>query len=733
VATLGIDGFARTTDPQVFVVPPRSVLYDSTPVDVYFTATFTKLVPSALIKGSLSAGYAGKPPASPASPIHDPTRPVRDVLHLPMPPGAGVQTVNLYWQPDGAASPSVADTLNINVVATPKYQPRAPYDLVSEEIDPNGFLFNPRYGWQNKRFYETGRRDLWSLDMRPDIYANCLSAAEPQSWVAWYNDYNPFRNGYCKHSPGASSYSQQYCGQDLPAPYQASGPISCSSWSWKDNPDAAISGVACAESSPYTSPYHTYGHLNLGVVTLDGVARWDNAQHEGMWDYDWCTDLYPLHGVAVNNHHCDPIEHVPGDKECNASIDEPWVHTEINPRLFADHFDRGFWGDIRQAVHDAQYDCMACVLTALAGDPAGTLCKRAGGCNDDLSYSSVATGKQQATVAPSISGKRAIMIGLLGFDTGHDDAGAELHPVFGEAIHYGGTPLSAARHYTNALDQQQHDCYNPSVDDHFDRGCDYAYLHPELDPLWDVPVHPDDDVWAIWATNFGDEGFCSSRALHVLDGPDSIIGPPGLSTMAFRLPWAKDESGRPMADVEILGSTNFGLRIQHDIGRSDATYFTSTETGKSITVTFQLLPSDAHAFWVGDLHLKWKPSAPGPIAVLPAPPKPNLTPLAKPTMARALPAQESVMAKAQMTDAQRRAYYTALKSRPAIPVPPIVKTITGTRISKPPPPPPPIQPRAHVGGKVLAPGAAEEQAFLKRALCATYSGNVPRAPSGFCK
>jgi hypothetical protein len=63
----------------------------------------------------------------------------------------------------------------------------------------------------------------------------------------------------------------------------------------------------------------------------------------------------------------------------------------------------------------------------------------------------------------------------------------------------------------------------------------------------------------------------------------------------------------------------------------------------------------------------------------------------------------------------------------------VAKSVVGTRRVAPPPPAPQIQPRAHVGGKVLSQGAAEENAAAKRALCAAYGGKVPKAPADFCK
>src|SRR5271167_1443710 len=98
-----------------------------------------------------------------------------------------------------------------------------------------------------------------------------------------------------------------------------------------------------------------------------------------------------------------------------------------------------------------------------------------------------------------------------------------------------------------------------------------------------------DDTWALWAANYGDDGYCSTGALHVLDGSESIIGRNELPTLSFRLPWAKDAAGHPMTDVEVLeDATNFALHAAKDIGRTDAIYDVAINRGANIVVTFHM-------------------------------------------------------------------------------------------------------------------------------------------------
>ena len=57
-------------------------------------------------------------------------------------------------------------------------QTRAPYDLVWDSLDDNGFPLNPRWGKQDKYMFGTGSRDLWVPQARPRIYEDCLNMAE---------------------------------------------------------------------------------------------------------------------------------------------------------------------------------------------------------------------------------------------------------------------------------------------------------------------------------------------------------------------------------------------------------------------------------------------------------------------------------------------------------------------------------------------------------------------------
>ncbi len=675
--------------PRAFSPPGVDVLYDTTDVSVSFEVKNQSGAPlNGYVTASMRNANDYTNPSSFAVQNLAPATSVKGTVSAGRPLGAGTQTVHLYWR--DAATPALSqggfkwtetDTLTVNVAATPRYVKRAPYDLAFEDVDPNGFPLNARFGKQDEFFYKTGSRDLWQTAARPHIWDDCLKAAERQTGVSANNDYNAFENGYCKHSPGVlnSILDPAYCRGDKQVDgYQPGGTIYCASWSWKDDPFLLKCGT-----SPYLTPFHIEGHINFTVATYEGIARWDNAQAEYNFDSDWCMDLYTFHGVGISNQQ-----------------DELWIHTEHDPKNVGDGFDRGFWKEFRDKIKNGQEYC------------------------GDLQFCQGTKNNQAKTVGPLINGKRAIVIGLLGLDMGHSDAGSELHPVYGMAIHTGARPRSQSGYIWDP---------NPRVDDN-------VYLHPESDPWFDTPQNANDDTWAIWAANFGSEGYCSTRALHVLDGDESIIGRKVFPTMGFRLPWtnyvsADGNTVLPMADVEVLDSTNFTLKAKPDVARNNASYSVFTDRGKSVTIIFDMLPSSAEPYWFGELHLKWK-APPAAFAEFKAAAlylkPPEIA--AKSQVAKSNEAENPTISR--MTEAQKSAFVAQMKNRGATPPLVINKSLVGTRrvVNGPAPaPPPPIQPHAPATLKALASGGAEENAAAKRSICAAYRGKVPNAPADYCK
>jgi hypothetical protein len=713
---LSIDKVQRTGPPPatVFVPPSADVLYDSAPVTVSFTLTNPTWQP---LTGRITGNFGGL--SFPASyPVNQltPHSSAQATLVLGNPAAAGSQTVNLFYQERELIGPEKRETWNtvastkmpIDVLNTPGYESRAPYDLVYESIDDNGFPLNPRWGTQDKYFFDTGSRDLWVPRARPDILVDCYNHAEHQDFNGINNDYDAFRNGYCKHSPGVlnSDLNPSYCQGDKEVDgYQPGGPVYCASFAWKDTPWAGKCGLVSTDMNDiggdggFVVTFHNSGHENFAVVTYDGIMNWDNAQPEYFGDSDWCIDLYTLHGAGVT-----------GRKDA-----DKFVHTEFDPKNVGDQFDHGFWGSLRDKIHQAQ-----------GGECCGDTNPNPFDGFGLFQYSTAVVNNEMKTVAPDINGHRAIVIGLLGIDVGHNDASSELHPVYGMAIHISGNPLKDGG-------CRGHDG---------DATCQETYLHP--DPSFDVvkPGNLNDDTWAIWAANYGDEGYCSTRALHVLDGDQSIIGRRDFPTLTFRIPWAKDQYGQDMKDVDVLfPQTNFVQYPQVDAARNQEKWDWAIDRGdhKGIVITFHLWPSAVRPVWFGELHLKWTP-APRPTFVAPAAVRPGAElPAHSATATVQMPPKPELLSTMMgMTAAQQRAFAKAMMNRPSVPAPVVRRAIVGTPNRVPPPSPPPPQSlhgvMPHVpSNTVLSPGAAEEDLAVRHALCAAYEGHVPKLPVDFCQ
>lgn len=131
-----------------------------------------------------------------------------------------------------------------------------------------------------------------------------------------------------------------------------------------------------------------------------------------------------------------------------------------------------------------------------------------------------------------IDGKYAVMTGLFGLDCAHS-CGSELHPVW----------LFALR----------------------------------------VSDTPNDETWAIFVRNWGNEGFCGDQE-HYLD----------LQTLRIRLPWRAGASAVTVSKAEFLTNSSqvTGPSLEPVINRS-------------VSVVFTLPPPEQHARVNGVLHLQW--------------------------------------------------------------------------------------------------------------------------------
>jgi hypothetical protein len=143
-------------------------------------------------------------------------------------------------------------------------------------------------------------------------------------------------------------------------------------------------------------------------------------------------------------------------------------------------------------------------------------------------------GASDATKRTMINGRPAIMAGLVGTDCEHD-CYSEIHPVWALAIH--------------------------------------------------VKDDPNDDVWAVFVRNFGNEGFCS-RYQHLVLFPNNRY--------TFSLPWRAGATG-----VSTTTGTGFYANL------SGMSYWWGAVPGQNVSLTVQLLSPYSYPRVHGELHLRW--------------------------------------------------------------------------------------------------------------------------------
>ncbi len=111
----------------------------------------------------------------------------------------------------------------------------------------------------------------------------------------------------------------------------------------------------------------------------------------------------------------------------------------------------------------------------------------------------------------------------------------------------------------------------------------------ELHPTWVLAIHvqddPDDDVWAVFMRNWGNEGFCSS-AQHEVSWPRDRF--------TLTLPWRAGA-----AAVELHDATRFLANAEGVSG------WWRDEPGEAVTLTLALPPPSARTRVHGELHLRW--------------------------------------------------------------------------------------------------------------------------------
>ncbi|PYK98766.1 MAG: hypothetical protein DME32_13745 [Verrucomicrobia bacterium] len=113
----------------------------------------------------------------------------------------------------------------------------------------------------------------------------------------------------------------------------------------------------------------------------------------------------------------------------------------------------------------------------------------------------------------------------------------------------------------------------------------------EIHPVWAMAIHvqddPDDDRWAFFARNWGNEGYCASK-LEVLN----------TQSFTFRLPW------RPGAtQVDVIGQNFLWRSSDNASGTIDP-----RPNEQALLVTLNLAAPNEKDRVNGELHLKWQGS-----------------------------------------------------------------------------------------------------------------------------
>jgi len=122
--------------------------------------------------------------------------------------------------------------------------------------------------------------------------------------------------------------------------------------------------------------------------------------------------------------------------------------------------------------------------------------------------------------------------------------------------------------------------------------------HTELHPAWAMAIHdryaqsPNDDVWAIFARNWGNEGLCSGSQWNL-----------DLQTITLRLPWRKGATSVSVAKSSFLFGPDDLSAANKALVSGPAVTPLPDKTG--VLVTFTLPPPLAHARINGELHLQW--------------------------------------------------------------------------------------------------------------------------------
>jgi hypothetical protein len=213
--------------------------------------------------------------------------------------------------------------------------------------------------------------------------------------------------------------------------------------------------------------------------------------------------------------------------------------------------------------------------------------------------------------------------------------------------------------------------------------------------------------------------------MHSLGGNRSIIGQPGFNTLTIRVPWAMDMGGNEMADVEVLPSTTFYRSSSASVAYHASVDRTPGKRG--VVVSFELPPNDTHAYWYGELHLKWHRDTTKQMRTFGPVPPPHHG------AAQFRDIEEHPLLR-HLNPAQRKTFVEHLVTNPPPPAVHGGPATQGTLAVVPPPAPArPLTPYAPPPAKATTPQVLQNDAHHHAAMCAAYGGHVPGTPASYCQ
>jgi hypothetical protein len=138
----------------------------------------------------------------------------------------------------------------------------------------------------------------------------------------------------------------------------------------------------------------------------------------------------------------------------------------------------------------------------------------------------------------------------------------------------------------------------------------------ELHPLWALMIHTspsntDDDTWAFFVRNSGDEGYCGNSQHQLFTGPAGQPQP-----LKFFIPMAGATGLTFLAGTKVNKSADLGTAIEP---------ITNVVIGTGATLTFNLGDPATRGWVEGELHIRWEVAKPQAFRRTSQPPSPTPT------------------------------------------------------------------------------------------------------------